>query len=58
MTAPFHRRFVVRWSDTRVSLLASFGFTWARFQSLQATARATGRTARPGEPAPGPVHWE
>jgi acyl-CoA thioester hydrolase len=52
MTAPFNRRFVVRWSDvdgnahlrntayseyatdTRVSLLASFGFTWARFQSL------------------------
>jgi acyl-CoA thioester hydrolase len=52
MTAPFHRRFVVRWSDadanghlrntafaefandTRVALLASFGYAWTRFQSL------------------------
>ncbi len=53
MTTPFHRKFVVRWSDadanghlrntafseyandTRVALLASFGYAWARFQSLR-----------------------
>lgn len=52
MSAPFLRRFVVRWSDadanghlrntaytefandTRVALLASFGYPWPRFQSL------------------------